>query len=217
MRTIATCTPACPSRDDGHLSRPMLKRSTYASSHDASWRVGRFRAARVAPHLIACALLAAPSRAQTPDERRPGKSRRNSPTTRQNCSRSTNGRRSATTTWLICNLFKMAVRRPRPRAYIELRETGSVSPGTQEALSFYSLHTALAATLASTARVHSEKALQAPHQKVPEPKKRGPGGRSHHHVENPAPQHAVQALLEGGERSCRIVRHRAPQLANQRE
>lgn len=58
---------------------------------------------------------------------------------------------SATTTWLICNLFKMAVRRPRPRAYIELRETGSVSPGTQEALSFYSLHTALAATLASTA------------------------------------------------------------------
>jgi membrane-associated phospholipid phosphatase len=58
---------------------------------------------------------------------------------------------SATTTWFVCNLFKIGVRRPRPRAYIELRETGSVSPGTQEALSFYSLHTALAATLASTA------------------------------------------------------------------
>jgi|SoiMethySBSTD1v2_1073268.scaffolds.fasta_scaffold00796_23 PAP2 superfamily protein len=58
---------------------------------------------------------------------------------------------SATTTWMLCNLFKIAVRRPRPRAYIELRETGSVTPGTQEALSFYSLHTAFAATLASTA------------------------------------------------------------------
>jgi undecaprenyl-diphosphatase len=54
-------------------------------------------------------------------------------------------------TWSLANLFKMAVRRPRPRAYIELRETGSVSPGTQEALSFYSGHTALVAALGSTA------------------------------------------------------------------
>ena len=42
---------------------------------------------------------------------------------------------SLSTTWFLCNLTKMAVRRPRPRAYIELRETGSVSPETQEALS----------------------------------------------------------------------------------
>ncbi|HVJ17279.1 MAG TPA: phosphatase PAP2 family protein [Polyangiaceae bacterium] len=58
---------------------------------------------------------------------------------------------SAITTWCISNLFKMAVRRPRPRAYIELREKGSVSDETQEALSFYSLHTAMAASVASTA------------------------------------------------------------------
>jgi len=55
------------------------------------------------------------------------------------------------TTWALANLFKMAVRRPRPRAYIELRETGSVSEGTQEALSFYSGHTALVAALGATA------------------------------------------------------------------
>jgi len=58
---------------------------------------------------------------------------------------------SGITTWVISNLFKLAVRRPRPRAYIELRETGSVTPDTQESLSFYSLHTAMAATLAATA------------------------------------------------------------------
>jgi undecaprenyl-diphosphatase len=58
---------------------------------------------------------------------------------------------SAFTAWSVGNLFKMAVRRPRPRAYIELRETGSVSEGTQEALSFYSGHTAIVATLGATA------------------------------------------------------------------
>lgn len=58
---------------------------------------------------------------------------------------------SASVTWFVANLFKIAVRRPRPRAYIELRETGEVTPKTQEALSFYSLHTAMAATLGATA------------------------------------------------------------------
>jgi undecaprenyl-diphosphatase len=58
---------------------------------------------------------------------------------------------SGVTTWFIANLFKMGVRRPRPRAYIELRETGSVTDETQEALSFYSLHTAMVATLCATA------------------------------------------------------------------
>jgi undecaprenyl-diphosphatase len=55
------------------------------------------------------------------------------------------------TTWLMANLFKLAVRRPRPRAYIELRKYGKVDPKTQEALSFYSLHTAFVATLGATA------------------------------------------------------------------
>lgn len=58
---------------------------------------------------------------------------------------------SAATTWFVANIFKMAVRRPRPRAYIELRQVGEVTPATQEALSFYSLHTAMAASLGSTA------------------------------------------------------------------
>lgn len=58
---------------------------------------------------------------------------------------------SGVTTWCVANLFKLAIRRPRPRAYIELRETGAVNPDTQEALSFYSLHTALTASLGATA------------------------------------------------------------------
>jgi undecaprenyl-diphosphatase len=58
---------------------------------------------------------------------------------------------SATITWVITNMFKLAARRPRPRAYIELRENGAVSKQTQDDLSFYSLHTALTASIGATA------------------------------------------------------------------
>ena len=58
---------------------------------------------------------------------------------------------SGITTWMLSNLFKLAVRRPRPQAYIELRESGTIDERTQQYLSFYSLHTAVAASLAATA------------------------------------------------------------------
>jgi len=49
------------------------------------------------------------------------------------------------------NLVKIAVRRPRPAAYRELRLTGMVSTETNSALAFYSGHTAVAAGIAATA------------------------------------------------------------------
>jgi membrane-associated phospholipid phosphatase len=49
----------------------------------------------------------------------------------------------------VANVTKMAVRRPRPRAYA-MREGNTPAP-TDDALSFYSLHTALTAGLTATA------------------------------------------------------------------
>lgn len=50
----------------------------------------------------------------------------------------------------VADLVKIAVRRPRPRAYIALREGRSLD-ATDLSLSFYSLHTALTAGLGATA------------------------------------------------------------------
>jgi membrane-associated phospholipid phosphatase len=51
----------------------------------------------------------------------------------------------------MTDLVKIAVRRPRPSAYRQLRATGMVEPGTDTALSFYSGHTSLTAALSGTA------------------------------------------------------------------
>lgn len=48
--------------------------------------------------------------------------------------------------WAIGNMAKLAVRRPRPRAYREYERTGTL-PDTDSSLSFYSLHTAFTAGL----------------------------------------------------------------------
>ena len=53
-------------------------------------------------------------------------------------------------TWSLTNIVKLAVRRPRPRAYQELAVRGEVSGGTQSALSFWSGHSAVAASIAAT-------------------------------------------------------------------
>lgn len=58
---------------------------------------------------------------------------------------------AAITNVALVNLAKIAFRRPRPAAYFELRETGTVSEDTNTALSFYSGHTALVAGLSATA------------------------------------------------------------------
>jgi membrane-associated phospholipid phosphatase len=50
----------------------------------------------------------------------------------------------------VGNLVKIAVRRPRPTAFAELRRTGQVSAETNSALSFYSDHTAFVAALTAT-------------------------------------------------------------------
>lgn len=51
----------------------------------------------------------------------------------------------------VANLTKIAVRRPRPRSYYNFLQTGVVSTVTDDALSFYSLHTAFTAGVAATA------------------------------------------------------------------
>lgn len=51
----------------------------------------------------------------------------------------------------VADLTKLAVRRPRPVAYQEVRETGELSEETGRSLSFYSLHTAGTASFAATA------------------------------------------------------------------
>ncbi len=53
--------------------------------------------------------------------------------------------------WALANLTKLAVRRPRPRAYWELRHGGAPSEDTSSALSFYSLHAAIAGSITGTA------------------------------------------------------------------
>jgi len=53
--------------------------------------------------------------------------------------------------WAVGNLAKLAVRRPRPRAYLQVRETGSVDGDTDTSLSFYSLHSAFAAGMTAAA------------------------------------------------------------------
>lgn len=58
---------------------------------------------------------------------------------------------SGSVTWAINNLVKVAVRRPRPFAYEEKRKMESTNMSTNAALSFYSLHTALVASVSSTA------------------------------------------------------------------
>lgn len=51
----------------------------------------------------------------------------------------------------LADITKMAVRRPRPIAYHTVRDTGVPPADTDSSLSFYSLHTALAAGLSATA------------------------------------------------------------------
>lgn len=51
----------------------------------------------------------------------------------------------------VGDLAKMAIRRPRPTAYAEVRRTGTLSGDTNAALSFYSGHAALVAGLSATA------------------------------------------------------------------
>ncbi len=51
----------------------------------------------------------------------------------------------------MTDLVKIAVRRPRPVAYQQLRVNGMVEPGTDSALSFYSGHTSMTAALSATA------------------------------------------------------------------
>lgn len=58
---------------------------------------------------------------------------------------------SATLDWAINDLVKIAVRRPRPKAYREVRLTGQASMVTDDALSFYSGHTSVVAALGATA------------------------------------------------------------------
>lgn len=53
--------------------------------------------------------------------------------------------------WVIGNTAKVAVRRPRPIAYYEKRQTGMSSDDTNSGLSFYSLHTAVVAGFGATA------------------------------------------------------------------
>jgi undecaprenyl-diphosphatase len=53
--------------------------------------------------------------------------------------------------WAAGNMTKLAVRRPRPRAYYEVRTAGVSPEETDSALSFYSLHSAMAAGLSATA------------------------------------------------------------------
>jgi len=62
---------------------------------------------------------------------------------------------SITITWALTNLAKIAVRRPRPRAYIE-REAHKNDPtysnaDTDSSLSFFSGHSSMTATIAATA------------------------------------------------------------------
>ena len=58
---------------------------------------------------------------------------------------------TASITLALTNLFKIAVRRPRPSAYIEEREAGAAPTDTESYLSFFSGHSALSFGLASTA------------------------------------------------------------------
>ncbi len=58
---------------------------------------------------------------------------------------------SAVVNFAVTDLVKIAVRRPRPLAYRELRQTGMVSSDTNSALAFYSGHTSICAGLAATA------------------------------------------------------------------
>ncbi len=53
--------------------------------------------------------------------------------------------------WAVGNVAKVAVRRPRPTAYYEKRQTGMTSADTNSGLSFYSLHTAVVAGVGATA------------------------------------------------------------------
>ena len=58
---------------------------------------------------------------------------------------------SATMIVALTNLTKLAVRRPRPSAYIALRTDGVAPTDTDSSLSFFSGHAALAASLSATA------------------------------------------------------------------
>jgi undecaprenyl-diphosphatase len=58
---------------------------------------------------------------------------------------------SSTVIMALTNLTKLAVRRPRPSAYIALRTDGVAPTDTDSSLSFFSGHTALAASLSATA------------------------------------------------------------------
>jgi membrane-associated phospholipid phosphatase len=58
---------------------------------------------------------------------------------------------SATVTIALADLTKIAVRRPRPSAYIALREDGVPPEDTASSLSFLSGHSSLAASLSATA------------------------------------------------------------------
>lgn len=51
----------------------------------------------------------------------------------------------------VANMAKIGVRRPRPRAYYNFAQTGQPTIVTDDALSFYSLHTAMTAGVAATA------------------------------------------------------------------
>jgi hypothetical protein len=57
---------------------------------------------------------------------------------------------SAATNWSLANIAKLAVRRPRPRAYLDAGE-GRLDDDTDSALSFYSGHTAVTSGLSATA------------------------------------------------------------------
>lgn len=56
---------------------------------------------------------------------------------------------SALLNWTLANLAKLAIRRPRPSAYLSKKEGGPTD--TDSALSFYSGHTAISAGLVTTA------------------------------------------------------------------
>lgn len=58
---------------------------------------------------------------------------------------------SAALNWAVANMSKLGIRRPRPIAYAQLRQTGQPPQATDDALSFYSLHTALVSGLSTTA------------------------------------------------------------------